>query len=197
MANIRSYTFLILVFATVTRLYACAGKTKENKNHPAAAASQEDTMRIRLENPQQYNSVAFENNAITNCATTEKNCRSDVDFITAALQLISPAYKMKQLEATIYQGTALLNNAGRDSLKTTYYLIKTENTGALQQLVNRLDTAGNGYIRKMAQTEAPIACYFATTPNEVLLITHIGVPEFQKLKNQPLVAAVKEQICSH
>ncbi|MBO9592838.1 MAG: hypothetical protein J7599_08000 [Niabella sp.] len=192
MANIRSYLFLMLLLAAVTRLYACAGQTEENKSLPAAA-SQEDTMRIRLENPQQYNTVAVKNNAIINCGTTEKNCRSDVDFITAALQLLEPAYKATQLEATIYQGTARLNNAGRDSLRTTYYLIKTENTGVLQQLITRLDTAQKGYIRRMAKTEAPIACYFATTPNEVLLITHIGVPEFQKLKDQPLVAAVKEQ----
>ncbi|MCD2425528.1 hypothetical protein LQ567_22280 [Niabella pedocola] len=197
MVNIRSSLFLMLLLAAVTRLYACAGQTEENKNHPAAAAAQQDTMRIRLENPLQYNTVAVKNNAVTNCATTEKNCKSDVDFITAALQLLEPAYKATQLEAIIYQGTAVLNNAGRDSLKTTYYLIKTENTGTLQQLITRLDTAKEGYVRRMAKTEAPIACYFATTPNEVLLITHIGVPEFQKLKNQPLVAAVKKQVGGH
>ncbi|MCF3112056.1 hypothetical protein LL912_24930 [Niabella sp. CC-SYL272] len=197
MANIRSYIVIILTLTAVTRLYACAGQTEKNRLHRVPVAAHEDTVHIRLENVQQYNSVVFKNNAITQCATTEKNCRSDMDFITSALQLADPTYKTTQLEATIYKGTALLNNAGRDSLKTTYYLIKTENTGALQQLITRLDTANNGYVRKMAKTEAPIACYFTTTPNEVLLITHIGIPEFQKLKNQPLVAAVKERIGSH
>ncbi|MBZ4187454.1 hypothetical protein [Niabella beijingensis] len=194
MANFRNSTLTLLALVAITRLYACADKTAENKKYPAPVATQEDTTRIHLEKVQQYNAVTFKNNAITNCATTEKNCQSDIDFITSSLQLVDPAYKGKQLETTIYEGTALLNNAGRDSLKTMYYLIKTENTAALQQLITRMDTAGEGYVRKLAKTEAPIACYFTTTPNEVLLITHIGIPELQKLKNKPLIAAVKEQI---
>lgn len=196
MANIRSYTLTVLLFAALSRLYACTGQT-ENKIHPASPVTQEDTARIHIDHMQQYNAVSFKNNTLIHCATTEQNCRSDLGFMTDALKMIDPAYKGAQLKATIYQGSAILNNAGRDSLKTTWYLIKTGNTGTLQQQISRMDTTGQGYVLKMAKTEAPIACYFTTTPDAVLLITHIGVPEFQKLKNKPLVAAVKEQIGSH
>ncbi|WP_018628661.1 hypothetical protein [Niabella aurantiaca] len=195
MANIRSYILTVLLLAAISRLYACAGQT-EGKEHPAHPVIQEDTAQIRIGQVQQYNAVSFKNNALTHCATKEQNCRSDISFMTDALKLIDPAYTSTQLEATIYQGTAIRNSTGRDSLRTTWYLIKTGNTETLQQLITRMDTAGQGYVLKMAKTEAPIACYFTTIPGNVLLITHIGVPEFQKLKNKPLVAAVKEQIGS-
>ncbi|SDC41303.1 hypothetical protein [Niabella drilacis] len=176
-------------------LYACTGNPAK-KSMLQGPQYPGDSTSTQLKNVRQYNSIVFKNKAITHCSTTRPNCLSDLEFITDALKLINPTYKTTQLEATIYQGTALFNNAGHDSTRITCYRIKTENMAALQQLITRLDTAGQGYVRKMAKTEAPITCYFTTTPSQILLITHIGIPELQKLKNQPLVTAVKEQIGS-
>jgi|GEM_PF-3697395 len=189
-----SFRYTILTLVVLTGAYACTGKArKENQSIPVSIPA--DTAHVRLEKMQLYNTVAFKSNTITHCAATEQDCRSDVNFIIATLELIDPDYKKTTLDAAVYQGTAVLGK-NRDSLKITCYRIKTGNTESLQQRVIRIDTMGNGYVLKMARTEAPIACYFVNTPGEILLIAHIGLPQLQKIKNKPLVAAVKEWVSS-